>query len=192
VTFEGRYYRLEGVGLQPKPPARRRAHLRRQALGRGLRRAGRRRRLDRPLGLAATLHRAKGSSRRRSRRRSGPAEIEMGLQVWIGVHEDGDVARALLGSRMETFTPALRVLRALRTPRDAGAHRGVLAPYIGAGARISTSYRVRWSLRPYWRRVWQCAMRCARPSAPEDAGTVSRGGRSFVAAPPWGRLHSSG
>ena len=32
-----------------------------------------------------------------------PSAIEMGLQCWVGVGDDADVARALLGSRMEDF-----------------------------------------------------------------------------------------
>ncbi|HEY7268640.1 MAG TPA: LLM class flavin-dependent oxidoreductase, partial [Dehalococcoidia bacterium] len=64
------------------------------------------------------------------------ASIELGLQCWVGVGDDGDVARALLGSRMEDFYR--QPFESFERYAPSGRPRDIaefLAPYIEAGAR---------------------------------------------------------
>lgn len=139
VSFEGRHFRLENVGLEPKPASPGGIEI--FVGGRSdaaLRRAGRYG--DGWTGLWVSVRRFKEARERiaEAAQEAGrdPAAIEMGVQVWVGVHPERDVARALLGSRMEDF---------YRRPFDSferyaayGPPQAIaefLAPYVEAGAR---------------------------------------------------------
>jgi probable F420-dependent oxidoreductase len=139
TTFHGKHFNLENVGLEPKP-------LRPEGVpvfvgGRSeaaLRRAARygegwtaiwvsARRFKEALARLDELAAEAGRDAR---------AIETGLQVWIGVHAEADVARAIVGARMEAFynRPFDSFERYVAYgPPEAVAE--FLAPYIEAGCR---------------------------------------------------------
>jgi probable F420-dependent oxidoreductase len=137
VEFQGRHFRLEGVTLEPKPighlpifvGGRSDAALKRAALyGDGW------------TGLWVSVRRFKEAAELIAEWASGagrdPAEVELGLQVWVGVDPEADVARAVVGARMEEFyrQPFEAFERYVPYgPPELIAEQ--LAPYIEAGAR---------------------------------------------------------
>jgi probable F420-dependent oxidoreductase len=137
VTFEGRHFRLEGVGLEPKPVYGVRVFVGGRSDA-ALRRAGRYG--DGWTGLWVSVRRFKEARERITEAAveagRDPAAVEMGLQAWIGVGEEPDVARALLGSRMEDFYR--RPFESFERYAPCGTPAAIaesLAPYIEAGAR---------------------------------------------------------
>ncbi len=139
VTFEGRYFRLDAVGLEPKPASAQGVRI--FVGGRSdaaLKRAGRFG--DGWTGLWVSPRRFVEAKERIAEAALAagrdPQAIEMGLQVWAGVHEDEDVARALLGSRMEDFYR--QPFESFERYAPYGTAERVaefLAPYVEAGAR---------------------------------------------------------
>jgi probable F420-dependent oxidoreductase len=139
VTFPGRYFRLEGVTLEPKPLSekgvpifiggRSEAALRRAArYGQGW------------TGLWVSVRRFREAGERiaefAASEGRNAADVELGVQVWAGVHSEADVARAIVGARMEDFyrQPFESFERYVPFgPPEAIAD--FLAPYIEAGAR---------------------------------------------------------
>jgi probable F420-dependent oxidoreductase len=139
VTFHGRHFRLDAVRLQPKPLGDRGVPVfiggRSDA---ALRRAGRYG--DGWTALWVSPRRFREARERiawEAANAGRDAEaIECGLQVWVGVHPEPDVARALLGGRMEDFyrAPFERFERyAPSGPPEAIVE--FLAPYLEAGCR---------------------------------------------------------
>lgn len=137
VSYHGRHFELEDVGLEPKPAygvkvfvgGRSDAALRRAA------RFG-----DGWTGLWVSPRRfieaREVMAEAAAAAGRDPSEIEMGLQVWAGIDEDPDVGRALLGSRMEDFYR--QPFGSFERYAPSGPPRAIaesLAPYIEAGAR---------------------------------------------------------
>jgi len=139
VTFHGRHFQIEDVGLEPKPlrasgvpvfvGGRSDAALRRAArYGEGW------------TGIWVSVRRFQEARERISEfaaaaGRDGDA-IEMGIQVWVGVNKDADVGRAIVGARMEAFYNQPFDLFERYTPYGPpSAIAEHLAPYIEAGCR---------------------------------------------------------
>ena len=137
VSFSGKHFRLDDVRLEPKPTSGVRIFVGGRSDA-ALRRAGRFG--DGWTGLWVSVRRFSEARERIAEAAIAagrdPADIEMGVQVWVGVHPEADVGRALLGSRMEDFyrQPFESFERyAPYGPPEAIA--AFLAPYIEAGAR---------------------------------------------------------
>jgi probable F420-dependent oxidoreductase len=137
VSFGGRHFNLERVRLEPKP-----VHGVRVFVGgrsdAALRRAGRYGDGWTGLWVSARRFRESGEKIAEAASAAGrdPAAIELGVQAWVGVGEEADVARALLGSRMEDFYR--QPFEAFERYTAAGSAEAVaefLAPYLEAGAR---------------------------------------------------------
>jgi len=137
VSFRGRHFNLQEVSLEPKP-----VHGVRIFVGgrsdAALRRAGRYG--DGWTGLWVSPRRFRESAQKIAEAAvaagRAPEGVELGLQVWVGVGDEADVARALLGSRMEDFyrQPYEAFERYTATgPAESVAQ--FLAPYLEAGAR---------------------------------------------------------
>jgi probable F420-dependent oxidoreductase len=137
VSFAGRHFRLEGVSLEPKPVFGVRVFVGGRSDA-ALLRAGRYG--DGWTGLWVSVRRFKEAREKIAEAALAagrdPAGIELGLQCWVGVGDDADVARALLGSRMEDFYR--QPFEAFERYAPAGRPQEVaefLASYIEAGAR---------------------------------------------------------
>jgi probable F420-dependent oxidoreductase len=139
VTFRGRHFQLEDVSLEPKPASAQ--GIRILVGGRSdaaLRRTGRYG--DGWTGIWVSVRRFL-----EAREKIGEAAlaagrdveaIEMGLQVWFSTHSDREVARAILGSRMEDFYhlpfESFERYAAFGEPEAVAEY---IAPYIEAGAK---------------------------------------------------------
>ncbi len=137
VTFHGRHFRIDGVQMEPKPVFGVRVFVGGRSDA-ALRRAGRYG--DGWTGLWVSVRRFVEAGERiaEAAAKAGrdPSAIEMGLQVWVGVDDDADVARAVLGSRMEDFYR--QPFESFERYSPAGRPEAVaefLAPYVEAGAR---------------------------------------------------------
>lgn len=139
VSFSGRHFNLENVSLEPKPlmPAGVPVFVGGRSDA-ALERAGRYG--DGWTGLWVSHRRFVEAKERiqeaASKAGRDPAAIEFGLQVWVGVDPEPDVARAVVGARMESFyqQPFERFERYVPYgPPELIAEQ--LAPYIEAGAR---------------------------------------------------------
>jgi probable F420-dependent oxidoreductase len=137
VSYHGRHFRLEGVGLEPKPVY----GVRVLVGGRSdaaLRRAGRFG--DGWTGLWVSPRRFVEAKEKIAEAAieagRDPGDVELGVQVWVGVNEEQDVARALLGSRMEDFyRQPFESFERYAPYGPAKAIAEFLAPYIEAGTR---------------------------------------------------------
>lgn len=139
VTIRGTYFSLEDVSLEPKPlrdtgvpvfvGGRSDAALRRAA------RYG-----DGWTAIWVSVRRFKEAAEQIAEKCAARGrsmdDFELGLQVWVGVHPEPDVARALVGARMEAFynQPFESFERYVPSgPPELIAEQ--LAPYIEAGCR---------------------------------------------------------
>ncbi len=139
VSFRGRHFRFEDVSLEPKPlretgvpvfvGGRSDAALRRAA------RFG-----DGWTGIWTSLRRFREARVKIDEFAAGAGRdgsaIEMGVQVWVGVDREADVARAVVGARMEAFynLPFESFERYVPFgPPEVVAEQ--LAPYVEAGCR---------------------------------------------------------
>ncbi|HXH23080.1 MAG TPA: LLM class flavin-dependent oxidoreductase [Dehalococcoidia bacterium] len=137
VSYHGRHFRLEDVGLEPKPAFGVRVFIGGRSDA-ALRRAGRYG--DGWTGLWVSVRRFIEAKEKIAEAAMAagrdPADIELGLQVWVGVNEEPDVARALLGSRMEDFyRQPFESFERYAPYGPAAAVAESLAPYVEAGAR---------------------------------------------------------
>jgi probable F420-dependent oxidoreductase len=137
VTFAGKHFALDDVALEPKPVYGVRIFVGGRSDA-AFRRAGRFG--DGWTGLWVSVRRFQEARERIAEAAVAagrdPSAVEPGLQVWIGVDDDADVARAVLGSRMEDFYrqpfESFERYALCGRPHDVAQS---LAPYIEAGAR---------------------------------------------------------